>query len=246
LRNATAYAPAPNGSPDEFQLQIRAGVVLGDGEVHQHRIHPSQLQVLVRLGLAVVEIGGDLLLLQEPRRRRVVERADPAAQRFDLLQSLEAIVVGPRRELQAVDVVRPREAQLPLAIGRHFQAVHGEVEIAALQAQRQLRIAVLDELDLASQLLLQGLDKIDLEADVLPRVLRIFEDVRRAPFRIRAPLQRLGGESGRREEQCQGEKPASLSHRSPPGERDWKHSMKPDAASRSKTRRRPRHVSGPR
>ena len=107
-----------------------------------------------------------------------------------LFQRIEPRFVGPGDQLQRVDVIGPAEADGLDAVGRDLHAVHGEIEVAPLQARNQALEVVLDELDAAAEFLLQGLGQIDLEADVAVGVLGVLADVGGAAFGVGGPAQR--------------------------------------------------------
>src|SRR5947209_5999022 len=75
-----------------------------------------------------------------------LERGDRQALRGRLLQGAEAVLAGADHELQLVEVVGPREADELLALRGDLQAVHGEVEVPALQAGDEvLEVVVLED-----------------------------------------------------------------------------------------------------
>ena len=89
-----------------------------------------------------------------------------------------------------VDIVGPAETESLGAVGRDFHAVHGEIEVAPLQARDQALEIVLMELDAAAQLLFQGCGQVHFEADVVIRVAGVFADVGGAALGVGGPSQR--------------------------------------------------------
>jgi hypothetical protein len=75
-------------------------------------------------------------------------------------------------------------------VRRVLQPVHGEIEVAAQQARVEAGKGVLFELDPPADLAPQGLDQIDLEADVLAPVFGVHGDVRRPALGVGGPDQR--------------------------------------------------------
>ncbi len=107
---------------------------------------------------------------------------------------LEAVVVAAADQLQRVDVIGPRKAESLLAVGRVFHAVHGEIEIAAEQPGSKLGKLVVLELDRPADFALQGVAEIDLETDVLARMVGVHGNVGAPPSA--SPAQSSGFSAG--------------------------------------------------
>src|SRR5262249_35698526 len=143
----------------------------------------------------------DAELVEQALGSRVAQRAHGCRRRaLAVCQRLDALLAGAHDKLKFVDVVRLAEADLLLPVRRDFQAVHGEVEVTAIEAGDQRIEGVLLELDRSSQLFSQGVGQIDFEADVAFRIVGIFENVGGSAFRIGGPDERLGRVSDRRED----------------------------------------------
>ena len=175
---------------DELQFRPRFGDVRGDRPVEQHGVEPAQFQIEIGLDLIAVDLLLDAQLVQQALGGRIFERADHAAHLLARFERVETRFVGPGDQLQRVDVIRPAEPKRLDAIGRDFDAVHAEVDVAAAQAGNEILEIVLNELDAAAKLLFQRRGQIDLEALVAVRVLGILADVGRPALAVGPPAQR--------------------------------------------------------
>src|SRR5262249_27164247 len=143
-------------------LEIGAGPVQGDGQVHQHAIDTPGEEILVRALLIVVRpdpVFRNAAFLQGTLAGAGAEGADHQVLVGDqLVEVVETLLVGPDGQLQPVDVIRSGEAHLLLALGGDLQTIHGEIVIAAgpVQAEDEGVETVLLEVDGPAQFPGQG------------------------------------------------------------------------------------------
>ena len=105
----------------------------------------------------------------------------------------EARVAGAGDELKAVDIVGAGEEALLRAIAGDFEPVHGEIEVAALEAAEEGVELVLFELDGPGQFTRQSCGDFDFDL-----AIRIFPGNRAALSGAAFPLQAALRQNGRK------------------------------------------------
>src|SRR5262249_5154141 len=108
---------------------------------------------------------------------------------FEVRQRSEAVVPLAGDELEPVDIVRPAEADDLLSIRRDFEAIHGEIDVAAFEVVHEVFESLGRVLDRPADLLGQCLGNVYFEANVA--AIFALGDVGRAAFLVGAPAERL-------------------------------------------------------
>ena len=185
-----------------------ADVAGDDDVVEQHGVGPAVLEIQELLVDPFVGDGDGARLAQEVPGLRVGQRPD--AQVAQRGQVAHPIVAPPGDQALAEQIVRAREADARGPCRRHLDAVHGDVERAALERRDQRGPVVLDHTRADAERTSQRVREVDLEAREHAVVGRILEGVGLAPLFVGAPAElaarrdpaesapRVGGRAGRR------------------------------------------------
>ena len=160
--------------------------------VEQHGIDPAEQQIAVGVDVVVVRHGHDTVLAfggpEQFPGERGIQRGHPLAAQIGERAKAIAIALA-HGEHFAEGVVGDAHLQLGALGGRILQAVHGEVEVAALHRLVERGKRHLHELWCAARSRGDELRDFDVEAAQDRRIVGVGLDKRGAAFGIRAPAQ---------------------------------------------------------